>query len=62
MSSKWQDSGKAVESKGSEETSEEDLKTTYSVSTLERFVILCHTSACGSTIVEGSVLKRLFTK
>ncbi|KAF9307184.1 hypothetical protein BGZ74_009890 [Mortierella antarctica] len=30
MSSKWQDSGKAVESKGSEETSEEDLKTTYS--------------------------------
>ncbi|KAG0334014.1 hypothetical protein BG000_008707 [Podila horticola] len=30
MSSKWQDSGKIVESKGSEETSEEDLKTTFS--------------------------------
>ncbi|KAF9205355.1 hypothetical protein BGZ59_000517 [Podila verticillata] len=29
MSSKWQDSGKSVESRGSEETSEMDLKTTY---------------------------------
>lgn len=38
MSSKWQDSGKIVESKGSEETSEEDLKTTYSVSVLKSFV------------------------
>ncbi|KAG0033426.1 hypothetical protein BGZ81_008512 [Podila clonocystis] len=29
MSSKWQDPGKSVESNGSDETSEDDLKTTY---------------------------------